>query len=571
MPDPTAIERPWIAAYPPGVPPSYRYPEVTLPRFVDDAARDLPDVVATRFMGASLRYAALAERSRRFAAALLDLGVRHGDRVALVTPNVPAAVVAAFGAWRVGAVVTPIDPAGDSEDVAQILADSGARIVVTITTALPRLGATFEAAGSVRSVIATGIGPWLPLRRRVLFPVTGRLQGEYRRIPRSADVIDLDDLLDDFSVAASARQESERAAAISPDDDAVLQYTGGTTAAPKGVRLTHRNLVANTFQARLWVPDIQAGHERVLCAVPFHRVYGLVLGMLVSSLSAATMVLVPDPRAERVLATIDRERPTLVPGSPALFRDLVEHPRADRHDLTSIRTCVSGGAPLSADLVRRFEALTAGGRLREGYGLTEASPLTHAMPIYGRAESGQIGLPVTDTVAIVVDPDDPTRRLRRGEPGELAVHGPQVMAGYWNDPAATAAAVRDGWLLTGDLAVEEADGFFRLIDRKSDTIEVAGQNVHPREIEDVLTRHPAVACAAVTGVASGDGPPRIVAVVTLRRRAAVAEAELAVHCKQHLPGFKQPDEIRIADELPMSSSGKLLRRRLLTDAGADPA
>jgi long-chain acyl-CoA synthetase len=562
MPDPADIERPWIAHYPPGVPPTYRYPDVPLTRFLDDAARDFPHATATHFHGAELDYDTLSTLADRFASALVDLGVRHGDRVAVVLPNLPASVVAVFGAFRLGAVVVPLNPGEVDEELGRQLADSGARVAVVLHPLVPRFQALRTAVPTLEHLVATGIEDWLPWRRRLLFPLVGRRDGSYRRLHADEDVAAMSQLLD--GAAPFGRQEP-----VQRDDLAVLQYTGGTTGLPKAVALTHGNLVANAFQARLWVPDVRAGRERLLAVLPFFHVYGLTLGMLTAVLSAATLVLLPRFDVDEVLDVIDAQHPTLFPAVPTMYREIALHPEASQHDLRSIRACVSGAAPLPLDVARRFEEITGGARLREGYGLSESSPLTHANPIYGRSGHGSIGLPVTDTVAIVVDPEDPTTVLPTGQPGELAVAGPQVMPGYWHAEEETARVLVDGWLLTGDIAVQHPDGTFTLVDRKKDVVLAGGYNVYPRDIEAVLLRHPAVAEAVALGVPDERRGETVHAFVVPEPGApAVTTAELTEHCRQHLAGYKVPTAIELRDALPQTRIGKVRRHDLRPDRAA---
>ena len=559
MPDPADVPRPWIGSYPPGVPPSYAYPEVPLGRFLDDAARDFPGHDATYFEGATLTWFELRERADRLAGALRGLGVAHGDRVAVVLPNLPAHPIATFAVLRLGAVVVQANPLLTEDELVRQLRDAGCTTVIGLTTHAEKLNAVRDAVEPLEHLILTGVGEWLPTVRRLLYPVFGRRGGGYRKLR------DEDGALAFETLVESTPPIVDRPA-VAADDIALIQYTGGTTGAPRGVVLTHANLVANAFQARLWLPDIRAGRERILAALPFFHVYGLTLGMLTGVLSAATLVLQANWDAADTLRLIDRTRPTIFPGVPVMYEALAEHPDAGRHDLSSIRACVSGAAPLPRKVAERFERVTNGARLREGYGLSECSPLTHANPIYGRSEPGTIGLPVTDTVAIVVDPDDPTRQVGPGEQGELAVHGPQVMAGYWNDPEGSAEVLIDGWLLTGDLVVSSADGFFTIVDRKKDVIVLpSGHNVYPGEVEDVLLAHPAVEAATVVGMPTDDGE-EVHAFVVVRPAFDVPDAELDTHCSQHLVGYKVPRRFERRDELPSTPIGKTLRRELRQSA-----
>lgn len=454
MPDPGELPRPWLAAYPPGVPPRYDYPAVPLTRFLDDAARDFPDVAVTALAGTSLTYTQMLDLVDRFAAALAELGVATGDRVGVCLPNLPAAPVAVFAALRLGAVVVPLPADLGDEDLRWRMRDAACGVLVTTTTAVPQIGRVRAHLPALRHVVVTGHEDWLSWRHRVLLPVTGRRRGLYRRVRPDDEVVSFRELLDGHDPVA-------RQAPVSGEDLAVIQYArraGG----PVGVRLTHANLVANAFQARLWVPDTQAGNERVLAALPFTDPYGFSVGLLASVLSVATLLLVPRFDAGRALAVAAKRRPTLFPAVPSMLAAMVDHPEASAANLSSLRACLSGGAPLAAEVADRFERLS-GARVRQGYGRTEAGPLTHANPVYGRAIPGKIGLPVTDTVAAVVDPDDPGTVLEPGRSGVLAVHGPQVMPGYWNRPDLDGRVLRDGWLVTGDRVVVDEDGYFALV------------------------------------------------------------------------------------------------------------
>ncbi|MBW3658046.1 MAG: long-chain fatty acid--CoA ligase [Actinobacteria bacterium] len=563
MPDPASIARPWLASYPPGVPPTYRYPDVPLTRFLDDAARDFPGAVATSFLGAELSYEELRDATDRFAGALQDLGVAAGDRVAVVLPNTPAMVIATFATLRLGGVVVPLNPLEVDTELRRELADSGARVAVVATVLVPRFRVLLDEVDTLEHVVASGIEDWLPWRKRIVYPLVARRRGGgYRRLTARDGAASFTELL--HAAAPVGRQ-----APVTRDDPAVLQYTGGTTGVPKAVGLTHGNLVANSFQARLWVPDIQAGRERLLAVLPFFHVYGLTLGMLTGVLSAATLILLPRYDVDEVLDAIDRSRPTLFPGVPSMYRDIALHPEAADHDLRSIRACVSGAAPLTPDIARRFEEITGGARLREGYGLSESGPLTHANPIYGRSEHGRIGLPVTDTVAIVVDPDDPTEVLPLGTPGELAVYGPQVMPGYWHAEDETALVLRDGWLLTGDIAVQHEDGTFSIVDRKKDVVIAGGFNIYPHDVETALLLHPGVAQAVAVGIPDDRRGETVKAYVVLKPTATrVTAGELTEHCRQHLAAYKVPTAIELRDELPRTRIGKVLRRELRDEEAA---
>lgn len=557
MPDPGAVERPWIEAYPPGVPPRYPIPDVALPRLLDDAARDFPLHVAMSFAKREWTWQELADLVAHAATVLGQASIRAGDRVGVLLPNIPAFPVVAFATWRLGATLVPIDPGDPDHEIARNLDAADCRVVVGTTTDLPRLTALRDASRHVDEVVVTAPHTWLPPVKRALLGLVGRRSGSYRRARPEDAVIDLD-----VAMSAAMPTRSSPGVMLEGSMPACVLFTGGTTGRRKGVVLSHRNLVSNAFQARLWLPDARAGHERILCALPFWHSYGLTLGMLVAALVAGTIVLPDDPDPAALAGLVAATRPTIVPGVPALFRAMMRDPKSAGHDLSSIRACVSGGAPLPAELAERFEQRTGGARLREGYGLSEAGPLTHANPIYGRQVAGSIGLPVTGTVAIVVDPDDPTRRVPTGQTGELAVHGPQVMLGYLDDPEATATVLRDGWLLTGDIVRCDADGVFTLVDRKRDVITTKGMHVYPREVEDVLARHPRVAEAAVVGVMGDDGDEVVVAHVVPLADHVLDPEDLVIHCRHELPAYAVPSVYDLRDTLPTTGLGKVLRREL---------
>ncbi|MBA2529405.1 MAG: AMP-binding protein [Euzebyales bacterium] len=461
MPDPATVERPWLASYPPGVPHSYPYPEVPVTRLLDDAAKDFPDSVALEFLGATLTYRELGTHVDRFATALCHLGVEKGDRVGVVLPNCPQHVIALFAALRIGAVVTEHNPVGTGEQLEKQVNDAGCKVLVVLDRVYRKVAARQGRLPTVEHVVVTGLADYLPGPRRLLFRLRHRNDEAVRhRIADTEGVKRFTDLVrHNAPTVTQAPLHTRR-------EPAALLYTGGTTGLSKGVTLTHHNLVSNAFQARLWVPDIQAGAENVLCVIPFSHAYGLTACLTLGILSAATLTLLPRFDRAQVLRAIDKRRPTLFPGVPTVFAALSGSPDVDRYDLSSIRVCLSAAAPLPTGAARAIERLT-GGKLREGYGLTEASPLTHGNPIYGKSKRGSIGLPVPDTVCVLLDPDDPARPAPPGGPGQLAIAGPQVMAGYDKQPETTAEVLRDGWLLTGDIATVDEDGYFAIVGRKS--------------------------------------------------------------------------------------------------------
>jgi long-chain acyl-CoA synthetase len=552
MPDPAAVDRPWLSSYPPGVPATYAWPEVTLPRLLDDAARDFPDLEAVLAGGGAWTWDEVRSLASAVAGGLQARGVGPGDRVGLALPNGPAAVAVAFGTWRAGAVLVLLDPELPRPVRDAVLDGTRPRLTVAAHADWP------EAAGTV---VVTTAGDWRPAPGR-LARMWSRLRTRRSRPPSDAGAeapaLAWDDLV------ADPAGDTPRWPTVPVDAPAVLAPTGGTTGHRRIVTLTHRNLVANAFQARLWVPDVQAGRERVLAATPFTHPFGLTVGLLAGTLSAATLV-VPDERDGTALAaSLADHEPTLFPAVPALLEDLVAAADEGSVDLSSLRVCLVGGAPLGPELAARYRAMSGQGRLREGYGVSEASPLTHANPVYGRAHHGRGGLPVTGTVSVVVDPDDPTRVLPTGRVGLLAVAGPQVMAGYWDDPEATAAVLRDGWLLTGDLAVTDASGHVEIVDRVVDVVVTSAGAVFPGDVEQVLLDHPAVTGARARAHPTLEGTDEVVADVVLDPATAdleeTAEA-LAAHCAAHLPPHAVPARIDVVDAPAEGDDPTVIRHR----------
>jgi long-chain acyl-CoA synthetase len=377
------------------------------------------------------------------------------------------------------------------------------------------------------------------------------------RVPKAPPVFD-------FAAMLASSSEDAPQASVGAEDLALLQYTGGTTGVPKGVMLTHRNLVANTLQCRAWMPSLRDGQEVFLGVIPFFHVYGMTACMNLAVATGGTMVLLPRFATKDVLRTIVKSRSTIFIGVQAMYVAINNFPDVGRYDLSSIRICISGAGPLHAEVQERFETLT-GGKVVEGFGLSEASPVTHVTPIFGRRKKGTIGLPLPDTDARIVDLESGTRELPVGEAGELIVRGPQVMQGYWHRPEESAAVLRNGWLHTGDIATVDDDGYFAIVDRKKDMIKTKGENVYPREVEEVLFRHPKIKDAVVVGVPEEFMGEMIKAYVVLKDGATATEDEIIEYCGRDLAKFKTPKAVEFRSELPRTMVGKVLRRVLLDE------
>jgi long-chain acyl-CoA synthetase len=553
--------RPWLASYPPDVPADFDFPQVPLTRLLDDAAAAFPAGVALTASGASFTYRRLLELVDRFAGGLASLGVQAGDRVALVLPNCPQHVIAFFAVLRLGATVVQCNPLSTPAELAEQLTDCAPAAVVCLDRSLDTVETVRPQVG-VRHVVVTSLADYLPTgqRMRLRIPLPSARTARARLvapIPAGADVTQ-------FRALAERGERAEQAPVEPLTSVAVLQYTGGTTGTSKAAKLSHANLVANAYQMRLWLPEATSGREVTLAVLPLFHVYGLTMCLLMSVLLASRLVLLPRFDLDLVFDAIDTDRPTLFPGVPPIYQALLDAPRLRRTDLRSIRACVSGAMKLPLDVQERFERVT-GGRLVEGYGTTEASPATHCGPLSGPGRPGSVGLPLPGTDARIVDPDDPTQVIPVGEPGELVVRGPQVFLGYWSAGADEQPLLDDGWLLTGDIATMDADGFFTIVDRKKDLVIAGGFNIYPAEVEAVIRAHDAVADCVVIGLPDRYRGETVKAFVVPRPGAEVVEAELVAHCSARLSAYKVPKMFELRDELPRTAIGKALRRLLVAE------
>ncbi|HVD13411.1 MAG TPA: long-chain fatty acid--CoA ligase [Actinomycetota bacterium] len=554
------VATPWLDSYPPGVPEHVEVPAGNLARLLDDAARDFPSAPALHFQGRTVSYAQLADQAWRFAGALAGLGVGKGTKVGLVLPNCPQAVIAFFGALRLGAVVVQNNPLYTERELGHQLSDAGVEVVICLDLAYERVKAV-RAQSAIREVVVTSVLDELPAVRRVIAPYTRRGKAAAAAIGKDEPVRRWRDLV------ASATTRAGEAEVDSASDLALLQYTGGTTGLSKGVMLSHGNLRANVEQVRAWFPDADPGREVMMAVLPFFHVYGLTVCLLLGVRIGAALVVLPRFDLDPVMAAVDRHRPTLFPGVPTMYVAINNAVAKGGHDLSSIKACLSGAAPLPLEVAERFERYS-GGRLVEGYGLSECSPVALANPIYGKRKAGTIGMPLPDTVARVVDAADPDRAVPTGEPGELAIQGPQVMQGYWNRAEESAQVLRGGWLLTGDMAVMDGEGYFQIVDRKKDLIIAGGFNVYPREVEEVLSEHPKIEEVCVAGVPDSYRGEVVKAFVVLRQGEEVTTEEIRSFAKERLAAYKVPRAVEFRDELPKTLIGKVLRRALVEEERA---
>lgn len=553
-PDPATLERPWLASYPPGVPPTYRLPEVTITRFLEDAARDFPERAAIAAGRHRVDHVTLRVRADTVATALSRRGVTTGDRVLIGLPNSVALPIVLLAAWRLGAVAVPVDPRAQPDRIVAIARDAQVAVAVATGSVLHHLGE--HAATPPLTVQVTG-DEW---------PVGGRLArlaprarprpltARRRRRTDAAQATTLATLLPEGEVR-------ELPAPPTPDHVAMLAYRPRSHQL-RGVVLTHRNLVASAFQSRLWVPDVQAGREVLIVPDGVYEAPALALGWLAGLLSAATVVLLDEPEPGALARAVEREGATLLVAVPRRLAGLATDGDAGRRDLTSLRVVLAQGAPLEPAVAAALEGRTAGARVRELFGLAEAGGLTHGQPVYGRTTTGTAGLPVTSTVAAVVDLEDLGALLPPGLPGRLLVHGPQVALGYLGHEDASAERFVHGWLVTDDLAVVDEEGIFTHLGRRDAVVEREGWLVSLRAVESVLESHPAVRRAGVVGTEDGGV---MVAAVVVRRRGRPSPDELLAHCRDHLDRRSVPDRVVLVDGLPEDAVGELDREALRRD------
>jgi long-chain acyl-CoA synthetase len=560
------VTHPWIRHYEQGVPAHIDIPDQPLTWLLDRTASRYPGHIALIYYGTRLSYAQLAHDAHRFAKALQNLGVKKGDRVAIALLNIPQYPIAFYGTLLAGAVVVPTNPLYTEREMQHQLADAGARVLVMLDMFYPVVRAVRQQT-ALDHIILTSPADFLPPVLHALYPLS-------QRSTRSPEPqLTQKELHDDQSLhvmhtllASHTRDDTGVFSPLEPvqaSDLAVLQYTGGTTGLSKGAMLTHRNLLANAMQTRAWIPQAREGEEVVLCVAPFFHAYGLTVGMNFSLLAAASMVLLPRFKPKDVVKAIRRYHPTLFPGIPTMYLAIMREAGKHPEDLRSIKYCISGAAPLPAQVQSDFEALT-GGRLVEGYGLSEASPVTHANPLTDQRRNGSIGLPFPGVDAAIVN-QATGEPVPIGEVGELVVKGPNIMQGYWNRTEETSQTFHNGWMRTGDLGKMDADGYFSIVERVKDVIIASGFKVYPREVEEVLFAHPAVAEVAVAGVADPYRGETVAAFVVLKPGMEASEEtrrELLQYCKQELTAYKVPTIVEFRASLPKSLVGKVLRREL---------
>lgn len=534
--------KPWLKDYPSNVRYHLDYPDKTLGQLFDETVAKMPDAPAMIFEDQTVTYRQFGDQVDRFATALAGLGIKKGERVGLMGPNCPQWEIAFFALLKLGAIVVQTNPMYVEREIAYQMNDSGATSIIVFELLYPR----------VKNIL-----PETSLKQVIAFNFLAPVKA-------TPDLYSYDELI-------QCEPSVPNVPINSSEDLAVLQYTGGTTGVSKGVMLTHRNLICNTYQVMELAVNIEYGKERILTILPVFHVYGMTDCVNFAVAIAAAQVILPRFEIDKVLETIGKYRPTLFPGAPTMYMAINNHPRIAeyRESLAAIKVCNSGSAPLPLEVAQKFSEATQGeGNLVEGYGLSEASPVTHSNPLDRPTRKGSIGWPLPDTDCAIMDLETGDKELPLGEVGELCIRGPQVMKGYWNKPKETAETLRNGWLHTGDIAKMDDEGYFYIIDRKKDMILAGGFNIYPRDIEEVLYEHPKVKEVVVAGVPDQYRGETVKAYIVLQPNVEGTEQEFIAFCKDKMAAFKVPRHVEFRAELPRTIVGKVLRRQLVEEEKA---
>jgi len=546
----------WLNSYEKGVPEKIDYEDICLPKILERTANKFPNKMALLFEGYKVTYRELNEMVNRFASVLDSFGVKKGDSVAILLPNLIPCVVAYYAILKIGGITVMNNPLYSDRELNHQFNDSGSKILITIDLLGNRM-IDLRPKTKIKQIIYTSIGDYLPFPKNLLFPLVAKKKNLAADVKSSANVYKWKNVLAKGSPNAPEVE-------VSFDDVAMYQYTGGTTGVSKGVMLTHGNLSKQVQQIGTWFPTFDS-NEIMLGALPFFHVFGLTTAMNLAIYLGWGDILVPKPQPEPLIQAIRKFKPTFVPLVPTMYIGILNHPNIDHIDLTSIKGCFSGSAPLPLEVIRDFESKT-GAVIVEGYGLTESSPVTHINPFSGgKRKVGSIGIPISDTNCRIVDLNDGNTDVPMGESGEILVKGPQVMKGYWNKAEETASTLTDGWLHTGDIGKMDEEGYFYIVDRKKDMILSGGLNVYPRDIEEVFYENPKVQEAAAIGIPHHRRGESVKVFVALKEGATATQEELIEYCKDKMAKFKLPTEIEFRDELPKTNVGKILKKDLRSE------
>jgi long-chain acyl-CoA synthetase len=551
------MDKPWLNHYEKGVPETIQFEETCIPAFLERSAKEFPDLTALLFQGFKITFRQLNDMVNRFSNCLKDFGIQKGDSVAILLPNVIPCVAAYYATLKIGAIAVMNNPLYSDRELLHQFNDSGSKLLITLDLLGNRMIELRPKTG-IQHIVYTSIGDYLPFPKNILFPLVGKKKKLAADVKPAPHVHKWKELISKATPDCSG-------ANLSFDDIAMYQYTGGTTGVSKGVILTHGNLSGQVQQLRAWFPGFNKGQEMMLGALPFFHVFGLSVAMNFAIYMSWGDILVPKPQPEPLLETIGKFKPTFAPLVPTMYIGMLNHPLIQKTDMTSIKGCFSGSAPLPIEVIRDFEKKT-GAVIVEGFGMTESTPVTHINPFAGgKRKVGSIGIPIPCTEARIVDLDAGITDMPVGETGELIVRGPQVMRGYLNKPDETAQTITDGWLHTGDIAMMDTDGYFFIVDRKKDMIICGGYNVYPRDIEEVLFSHPKVQEATAIGIPHPTRGESVKVFVVLKSGESATENELIEFCKGNLAAYKLPTSIEFRTELPKTNVGKILKKDLRTE------
>ncbi len=545
------MEKQWFKSYAPGIQHNLQYEPITLPEAFARSVKEFPNKDALIFLDAKISYKKLDEMVNKFANALIDWGVKPGDKVALLMPNMPQIVVAAYGAWRAGAVVVMNNPLYTDVELEHQLNNSESTILVTMDLLGPRMIA-LKPKTQIRKIVIAHIRDHLKFPKKQLLPIVAK--DKHKDIPPTKDVVEWPDILKKYPA-------SNPNVKLNLNDLASLQYTGGTTGVSKGVMLSHRNLASNVQQIHGWFPDFNRGDLIGIGVLPFFHSFGLTCVMNYSLWMGGAMVLIPRPEPLVILEAVHKHKVNFFPAVPTMYVGLLNHPDLAKYNISSIRGCFSGAAPLPMEVIKAFEEKT-GSQICEGYGLSETSPVATINPWGGKTKVGSIGLPIADTELRIVDLDDWNKDMPAGQPGEVLIKGPQVTSGYYKMPDETDKTIKDGWLLTGDIGVMDEDGYFSIVDRKKDMIIAGGYNIYPRDIDEVLFEHPKILEACAIGIPDSYRGETVKAFVVLKPGEQMTSEEVIEYCKTKLAKYKVPTSVEFIASLPKSGVGKILRKEL---------
>jgi len=548
------LDKPWLKNYGEGVPASLSYEEVCITEFLERSAAKFPDTMGLLFMGYKLSFKEVKDMVDRLASALTSYGIKKGDSVAILLPNVIPCVVAYYAVLKIGGIVVMNNPLYTDPELEYQFNDSKSKVLITLDLLGNRM-INLRPKTDIKQIIYTSIGDYLPFPKSVLFPLVGKKKGLKADVKEAADVFKWKDVI-------AANQPQTSFPKLDFKDVAMYQYTGGTTGVSKGVMLTHANLSKQVQQCAAWFPGFEDGAETMLGALPFFHIFGISVSMNFGIYKAWGNILVPKPQPDPLIETFQKFKPSFAPMVPTMYIGLIHHPKIEKTDLSCIKGCFSGSAPLPVEVIKDFEAKT-GAVICEGFGMSESCPVTHINPfVAGKTKAGSVGLPIPDTVCRIVDISDRKTDVPVGSEGELIMKGPQIMKGYWGKPEETAKTIMDGWLHTGDIAKMDEDGYFYIVDRLKDMIISGGYNVYPRDIDEVYFEHPKVEEASTIGLPHPTRGESIKVFIVLKQGQTATEQEMIDYAATKLAKYKLPTEVEFCSELPKTTVGKVLRKEL---------